>query len=506
MFTALPFAGRLRVGPMRLDLEELLSGIGRPRIAVLGDSMVDEYVWGEVERISPEGPVPVLRVARREHRAGGAGSVVTNLAVLKADVRFFSVRGDDSAGERLVRMLEAHGARMDGVVVEAGRPTTLKARLIGYVQHANRAMQQILRVDEEVKKPIQPKTLSMILERFRAQAHEFDVVLVSDYHKGLISGSLLAAMREAAPRVPFLVDPALREDYSLYRGCNLICPNRYEASRASGLPCEDLAGCARASRKLLEELEIDSIALTMDSEGIYLEERGGGGSHFPTQARVVADVTGAGDMVLSVLGLVVASGGKLAQAVELSNVAAGIEIRKMGVTPIGREEILQELRYEGHPGVSKVRKRDELIPLIQAARESGKKIVFTNGCFDLLHPGHHQLLHGASREGDVLVVAINSDASVKRLKGPRRPKIREEERMFMIASLSCVDYVTSFDEDTPIPLLEALKPDVLVKGAEYKEGVVVGRELVEGWGGRVAFVSQLPGISTTAILEDRLAL
>ncbi len=488
---------------MRPDLEALLSSIGRPRIAVVGDALVDEYVWGEVERISPEAPVQVLRVARREHRSGGAGSVVTNLAALKADVRFFSVRGDDSAGERLVRMLESEGARTDGLLVEPGRPTTLKARIMGYVQHANRAVQQILRVDDEVTRPVEPGTVSAILARFRAQAHELDAVLVSDYRKGLVSGSLLNALREAAPRVPFLVDPALLEDYSIYKGSHLICPNRYEASRASGIDCSDLAGCARASEKLLRELDLGSVALTMDRDGIHLSERGGRSTHFSTKARVVADVTGAGDMVLSVLGLVTAAGGTLAQAVDLANVAAGIEIRKIGVVPVSREELLQELRYDGHPGVGKIKSREQLAPVLRAAQAAGKRIVFTNGCFDLLHPGHHHLLHGAAREGDLLVVAINSDASVKRLKGPGRPKIREEERLLMIASLACVDHVTCFDEDTPIPLLEALHPDVIVKGAEYSDGVVVGRELVESWGGRVAFVSQIPGISTTAILGDR---
>ena len=488
---------------MRRDLISFFEGIERPRIAVVGDAIVDEYVWGDVARVSPEAPVMVLQVARREYRAGGAGSVVTNLAALKADVRFFSVRGEDGAGERLRSLLEKDGADTTGLVVEPNRPTTQKTRHMGYVQHANRAVQQLLRVDDEVRESIRDTTQSAILERFRARAADLDAVLVSDYHKGLVSGGLLRSLQAAAPGVPFLVDPALVDDYSLYEGCHLICPNRYEAGKASRIDCNDFAGCAAAAEKLARDLRIDAVALTMDRDGIWLHERASEGRHFPTRARTVADVTGAGDMVLSILGLATAAGGTLAQAVELANVAAGIEIRKVGVTPLSRSEILQEMRYEGRPGAGKIKTLEELVPIAQQAREAGRTVVFTNGCFDLLHAGHRHLLQGAAREGEVLIVAANSDASVRRIKGPGRPRTKEEQRLLDIADLSSVDYVICFDDDKPLALLEALRPHVLVKGEEYREGVVVGRELVEGWGGRVAFVSQIPGISTSSLLGDR---
>jgi D-beta-D-heptose 7-phosphate kinase/D-beta-D-heptose 1-phosphate adenosyltransferase len=328
----------------------------------------------------------------------------------------------------------------------------------------------------------------------------FDAVLVSDYHKGLISAELLVRLREAAPDLPFFVDPALMKDYSLYRGVNLICPNRYEAGLATGLETEDVSCCREAARKLAAELDVAAVAVTMDRDGIFLHERQGVDLHFPTKARVVADVSGAGDMVLSLLGAVGAAGGTLEQAVELANVAAGIEVRKMGATPVPRAEMLQELRYGGHPGAAKIKKLEELLSSVKTARQAGKSIVFTNGCFDLLHFGHQHLLSGAAQEGDVLIVAVNSDASIRRLKGPDRPQTEEEVRLLMLAWGEAVDYVISFDEDTPIPLLEALRPDVLVKGDEYRTGIVVGREVVEGYGGRVAFVSQLPGISTTALI------
>jgi D-beta-D-heptose 7-phosphate kinase/D-beta-D-heptose 1-phosphate adenosyltransferase len=483
------------------QLARLLAGIGRPRIAVVGDAILDEYVWGEVERISPEAPIPVLRVSRRELRAGGAGSVVSNLARLGAEVRFFSVRGGDAAGERLLGILAGEGAGVGGIVVEEGRPTTSKTRYLGYVQHADRALQQILRTDDEVRQPIERETIRRIAGIFRDGAGELDAVLVSDYHKGLVSEELLGLLRQAAPGVPFLVDPALADDYSLYRGAFLICPNRYEARRASGIACGDVAGCSRAAEKLARELGLGSVALTMDRDGIYLYERSGRSRHFPTKARVVADVTGAGDMVLSVLGLVIAAGGPLDQAVELSNIAAGIEVRRIGVTPLSRAEILQEILYEGHPGAEKLKKLAELVPIIGAAREAGKTIVMANGCFDLLHFGHLHLLQGAAMEGDVLVVAVNSDASIRRLKGRDRPAIPEEDRLLAIAGLEAVDYVFPFEDDTPIPALETLRPHVLVKGEEYRNGIVVGREVVEGYGGRIAFVSQVPGISTTALLK-----
>jgi D-beta-D-heptose 7-phosphate kinase/D-beta-D-heptose 1-phosphate adenosyltransferase len=486
---------------MSTELSRFIEGIGRPRIAVIGDAILDEYIWGEVERVSPEAPIPVLRVTSREYRTGGAGSVVSNLARLGADVRFFSVRGADSAGSRLQELLIKAGANLEGLVVEEGRPTTLKARHIGFVQHAHRAVQQLLRVDEEVRDPVSDPTVAAILGHFQAQASDLDAVLVSDYQKGLVSRRLLAGLEEIAPRTPFLVDPALMKDYSPYRGSRLMCPNRYEASLASGVGCNDVEGCARAAEKLSRELDVAAVAVTMDRDGIFLYQRDGLARHFPTRARVVTDVTGAGDMVLSVLGLTVAAGGALPQAVELANVAAGIEVRKVGVTPVSREEIVQELLYEGHPFVEKVKKLEDLVPLIARARAAGKTVVFTNGCFDLLHLGHHHLLNGAAREGEILVVAVNSDESVRRLKGPGRPRIPLEERMLMIAGLEAVDYVVAFDEETPIPLIQALRPDVLIKGGEYRQGIVVGREIVEGYGGRVAFVDQIPGFSTTSLLS-----
>jgi D-beta-D-heptose 7-phosphate kinase/D-beta-D-heptose 1-phosphate adenosyltransferase len=453
-----------------------------------------------VERISPEAPVPVLRQRRSEFRPGGAGSVVRNLVHLGASVSFFSTRGPDADGEALATLLGQGNTDLAGFIAEEQRRTTVKTRFMGYVQHADRAQQQILRVDDEVHTPVSEETVGRLYEAFSVQASQLDAVLISDYNKGLITAELIRALRLAAPDLPFLVDPAVLDDYELYRGVYLICPNRYEAARASGLSCNDTDGCARAARHLIERFDLHSVALTMDRDGIYLIQENGVDQHFPTRARRVSDVTGAGDMVLSVLGLAIAGGGTLEAAVDFANVAAGLEVRRVGVTPLSREEILSEARYQGNPAVGKIKKVDELLPLVEAARNAGRQVVFTNGCFDLLHRGHHHLLHGASSEGDLLIVALNSDASVRRLKGEGRPAISQEDRTIMLADLEVVDYVTCFDDDTPIPLLESLRPDVLVKGEEYRDGVVVGREVVEGYGGRIAYVAQLPGFSTTGLL------
>jgi D-beta-D-heptose 7-phosphate kinase/D-beta-D-heptose 1-phosphate adenosyltransferase len=489
---------------MTSDLLGTVRSWGRPRVGVIGDLMLDEYVWGDVERISPEAPIPVLRVSRRQHRAGGAGSVIVDVARLGAEVHAFSWLGSDAAGDRVAEIFRAEACVLDGVVRDATRRTTLKSRHIGYVQHADRAMQQILRVDEEDRSPLAGERRGAILDAFRRVASKLDVVLISDYQKGLLDEEFVQEILRAARGVPVLIDPARSGNYAPYRGATLICPNRYEAELASGIACRDLDGSRRAAEKLLGDLDLEVVVITLDRDGIWLATRSGESRHVPTRARNVADVTGAGDMVLAVLGMAAASGCGWHDAARLANVAAGIEIRHIGVTPISRDELAQELLFEGHRAADKLRSAEDLHRIVGEARKGGKRVVFTNGCFDLLHLGHHEVLHGARQEGDLLIVAVNSDTSVRRLKGPTRPAIPQDRRIRMLAGLEFVDCVTVFDEDTPNHLLELLQPDVLVKGGEYrdrKEGVV-GREIVEAYGGRVAFVEQLPGWSTTRLLGE----
>ncbi len=485
-----------------LQLIETLTKIKKPRLLVVGDLILDEYVWGGVERISPEAPIPVLKVSRRERRPGGAGSVVANLAVLGADVHVLGAVGDDAAGEQLIQHFQGEGATTDLIGRLEGHTTTLKTRHLGFVQHADRAVQQLLRVDAEKTGPLPEKFIDGLLNQLFECIEDFDAILISDYDKGLLTDRVTQKIiQRAAGKVPVLADPAPLQSYERYRGSFLICPNRYETQKASEIVCSDVRGCSKAGSELSRRLDIDHVAVTMDRDGIFLCNVAESNVHYSTEARVVSDVTGAGDMVLSMLGLVIGSGEGVDVAIRLANVAAGLEIRCLGSTPIPRDEMINEMVYQGHTGASKLKTREELIELTQKHRERGDQVVFTNGCFDLLHFGHHHLLQRAKSYGDILVVAVNSDSSVKRIKGGNRPINKERERMLMLSGLECVDYVVTFEDETPIPLLEVLKPDILVKGEEYRDGRVVGQELVEGYGGRIELVEQIPGISTTALVE-----
>ena len=487
---------------MTSQLSRIVEGFGRPRIALVGDLMLDEYIWGDVKRISPEAPIPVLRVGRREIRPGGAGSVAVNLARLEVDVSVFSVVGEDRAGDRILSVLEADGCGIGGVIRESGRPTTLKARHMGYVQHSHRAIQQMLRVDEEDLSPVSSALADELLEKMFAGGETWDAVLVSDYGKGLVTGRIMEGIRERTGSSPVLVDPARISDYSTYQGASLVCPNRFEAELASGVGCQDIAGCAEAAGKLRKEFDLGSVIVTMDRDGMFLDQGGGEPAHFPTRARVVADVTGAGDMVLAILGTSVAAGNTVEVGVQAANLAAGIVIRQFGVVAVSRRELLDEIRDQGNPAAGKLKSLEDLSNILSRQKQEGKKVVLTNGCFDLLHPGHHYLLNEARREGDILVVAVNSDSSIRKLKGEGRPRIEETDRLKMLAGLEAVDYVVLFEEDTPQGLIEELVPDVLVKGGDYRDEVVVGRDLVESKGGRMVFVDRLPGLSTTELLAE----
>ena len=329
------------------QLSRIVEELGRPRIALVGDLMLDEYIWGDVQRISPEAPIPVLRVGRREVRPGGAGSVAVNLARLDAEVCVFSVIGEDTAGDKALSVLEGEGCDVSGVIRDQGRPTTLKARHMGYVQHSHRAIQQMLRVDEEELSPVSSAVTAELLERLFARDEKWDAILVSDYDKGLVTARLMEGIRERGAGVPVLVDPARVSDYSSYMGASLICPNRFEAELASDIECQELSGCQEAAVKLLENFGLGSVVITMDRDGMFLEQGETGRRHFPTRARMVADVTGAGDMVLAILGISAAAGCSAEVGVQLANIAAGIVVRQFGVVAVSRDELLQEIQDQG---------------------------------------------------------------------------------------------------------------------------------------------------------------
>ena len=474
------------------------------RVIVVGDVMLDELLYGDAERLSPDAPVPVLRVRRSDHRAGGAANVCLNLAALGGAVSVLGVTGTDPEGDRLRASLDASGIDTSGLVADESRPTTVKRSLIGLAQH--RHPQKMFRVDFESSEPISEAVRSRMLAAFEAQLAEVDAVCIEDYNKGVCSPELCAAVIDRARRAgkPVLVDPAAIDDFTRYRGATTITPNRTEAERATGLTTDSESSAERnasLARKLLETCELDAVVLTLDRHGALLLERGGEPTLIPTVAREVYDVTGAGDMVLAGLAASISCGLDWREAVGIANAAAGLEVEIFGVEPIPlprlRHAIMrQEGRLQG-----KRRTLDQLLVEVDAVRRSGGKVVFTNGCFDIIHTGHVTLLEKAAAFGDMLIVALNTDASVARLKGPTRPINALEDRARVLGALGAVDAVIEFDEDTPLRLIEAIKPEVLVKGGDYTRESVVGHEIVEAAGGRVQLIDLVDGKSTTGTIE-----
>jgi D-beta-D-heptose 7-phosphate kinase/D-beta-D-heptose 1-phosphate adenosyltransferase len=489
---------------MSSDLIDLVQRLGRPRVLVVGDLMLDRYVWGNAARISQEAPVLLLHADRREERLGGASSVATMLRALGAEVALAGVVGGDADGERVRRQLSDLGIDQAAVLTDAGRPTTVKERYIGRAQQKH--PQQILRVDYESRAAVSAVVEDELSLRVLAQLRQADVVLISDYDKGVCTPGLLAAViagaRACGRRV--LADPIRGGDYSKYRGCSAVTPNRLEAALAAGrdIPSPDAA--LTAAEQLRDTLDLEVAIVTLDKDGMALAGRDGLRAVFPTRPRQVYDITGAGDMVLSVLGLALASGAAYEAAIRLANVAGGLEVERIGVATVTRDEILHDLLHgEAGPAAS----GSKLLPLpvlvgeMERRRRAGQRIAFTNGCFDVLHAGHVQYLQEARAQADVLVVGLNADASVRALKGPSRPVNPQEARAAVLTGLQAVDYVTIFHEPTPIELIRALRPEVLVKGADYRKEQVVGTEFVESYGGRVHLAAVREGFSTTGLLQ-----
>lgn len=482
------------------DLAGIVRGLGRPTVVVVGDAMLDRYVFGEVSRVSPEAPIPVLKVLTEEERAGGAASVALNAAVLGARTRLVGYRGDDEAGRSLVGLLGKQGVDASGLVATAARPTTLKTRMVA-AGRSHRNRQQVVRVDREDASAYAAGDEKRLLAAYDKALRGAAGVIVSDYAKGVVSAAVARHVidRARAAGVPVVVDPK-GSDYAKYRGATAVTPNRAETAQATGIEPRDAKTTLAAGRSLLEAAGVDAAVVTLDKDGIALVERSGHEELVPTTPREVFDVTGAGDVVIATLGVALADGRSLADAVHLANVAAGVEVAKVGAVPVTRDEILAAL------GASDGRRHcvlplDALLRELATLRAQGRSVVFTNGCFDLLHAGHVRYLAFAKREGDVLVVGLNSDASVRRLKGAGRPVNPQDDRAEVLAALESVDFVTVFDEDTPARLVEAVLPDVLVKGQDWADKGVVGREVVEASGGRVVLAPLLEGRSTTAMVE-----
>jgi D-beta-D-heptose 7-phosphate kinase/D-beta-D-heptose 1-phosphate adenosyltransferase len=489
------------------DLAELVQNLGQPRVLVVGDLMLDRYVWGDAERISQEAPVILLHADRREERLGGASSVATLLRALGARVALAGVVGPDHDGERIRSILLDLGVDDEAVLVDPDRPSTVKERYIGRAQH--RHPQQMIRVDYEVRNPLSASLEHLLAQAISRQLRQTDVVLVSDYDKGVCSAGLLAATiaqaRSHGLRV--LADPLRGSDYRKYHGCSAITPNRLEAGLATGSVLHNTEAALSSAAQLRERLDLEAAIVTLDKEGMAMVHADGRAEVFPTRPRQVYDITGAGDMVLAVLGMALAAGADYDPAIRLANLAGGLEVEKIGVATVTREEILRDLlhggsgRAEKGPGLEKVRDRASLQVELQGRRGLGQRVAFTNGCFDVLHAGHVQYLQEARAQADLLVVGLNSDAGVRALKGPGRPVHSAEERALVLSALEAVDYLVIFAEPTPLELIQALRPDVLVKGADYHRGNVVGADLVESYGGRLHLAGLREGCSTTGILK-----
>lgn len=482
----------------RIDVENFLARLAGMKVLVIGDLMLDEYLWGNAERISPEAPVQVVDLTGEDLRLGGAGNVICNLAALGCAVHAASVLGDDEDGRRLRRILEAQGVDTGGVLSSAGRKTGRKTRILA-------SNQQVLRFDRESRDPLNAGDERSLAEYVQSVATEFRAILVSDYLKGVLTPGLLRAIIHVGKEhgIPVVVDPK-GTDYHKYRGATVLTPNRKEAQAASGISITDAVTLHQAGRKLCDDLDLGALVLTRSEEGMTIFFGDGREEHLPTQAREVYDVTGAGDTVLAFLGAGLACNLPLAEAARISNLAAGIVVGKVGTSVVAPDELLDAFSHLHHDSDLKIRGRESLARILEEERRRGKKVVFTNGCFDLLHVGHVKYLQRARQLGDLLVLGLNSDASVQRLKGPRRPLIGEEERGHILAALHCIDYVVLFDEDTPLELIGSLRPHILVKGGDYTPEGVVGKELVESWGGRVELIQFVDGKSTTSIIDKVL--
>ena len=492
---------------------------------VVGDLMLDRLTHGDIDRLCNDAPVPVLAVSHTEQRPGGAANVCLDMAVMMGTVHCFGVVGNDEAGRALDGELRARNIGTAGVIADASRPTTVKQSLIGLAQH--RHAQKMFRLDYESREPIGDAVADKLLEKFASALAGCDVVCIEDYNKGVCTAYLCRKVIELSRKAgkPVMVDPAAIADYSKYRGCSTVTPNRDEAVLAAGKPTGDAAkpeAYAELAEKLLRELEMDAAVITLDKQGAMLLETNGDARVVPTVARQVYDVTGAGDMVLAALAAGRANGMGWFDAVRFANAAAGLEVEQFGVVPIPLDKIHRDILSRENASAGKHRSLDALLVELRALRGSAgseaigggglgagaefakhKKpsVVVANGCFDVLHAGHVSLLRRAAALGDFLVVAINDDASVRRLKGPERPIYSQDDRAALLGELECVSAVVVFSDDTPENLIRAIKPDVLVKGAQYDLDKIPGAKFVLEYGGRVELLEVIPGRSTTGTVS-----
>jgi D-beta-D-heptose 7-phosphate kinase/D-beta-D-heptose 1-phosphate adenosyltransferase len=481
-------------------LIEALEAPARPVIAVVGDAILDRYVYGSASRLSPEAAVPVIEVERVEESLGGAAAVAHMVAALDSEVYISGLVGNDPDGKLLCRLCDLADVRCSFLVTDRqGRPTTVKERYMAVT--AGKPPQQLLRCDREDRTPMRPEmALDFDDKCWPGRASRCDVTLISDYNKGVCSEELVKPLikRCRDEGKPVIVDPAKGTDWSKYRGATLLKPNRVEASLATGVIINRPEDAFRAAGKLIDTLKVEGVLVTLDKDGMVLLTQDGYCKTIEARPRRIYDITGAGDMVLAALGVGLAKGLPMDEAAVLANHAAGLAVERPGVAILSRRDLILDLAEHAEPP-SKAKQPTvaQLADMLARRRRDGK-VVFTNGCFDLLHLGHVRLLEEAASLGDCLVVGVNSDESVRRLKGPSRPLQSQEDRCAILAALECVDAVVVFDEDDPLALISGLKPDVLVKGGDYRLDEVVGHELVP----ETVIVPLVEGRSTTALVAS----
>ncbi len=485
------------------DLSILLSNLGQAHVVVVGDVMLDRFVFGQVDRISPEGPIPVFQISGEDRMVGGAGNVARNLAALRVPSEMIGVVGNDASGREVADLVAAEGVDPARLVIDGTRQTTVKTRFTA-------AGQQMLRADQEDAGDVNDDITRRIIDHLKAVLTKDSVLVLSDYGKGVLTPACLSALigHALTLSVPVLVDPKGR-DFRRYWGATVLTPNLKELSVAAGRSLSDDDDIVTAAQDVINKSGLQALLVTRSSDGMTLVTNDCDVTHQATEAREVFDVSGAGDTVVATLAAALGAGAPLADAMALANQAAGIVVGKVGTAAVHLSDLTQSVQGNSQAGAGgKLLDQDALKDRIAVWRRQGLRVGFTNGCFDLLHPGHISLLTQAKAACDRLVLGLNSDASVRRLKGPERPVQTEVSRATVLSGLAAVDVVTLFDEDTPLALITALVPDVLIKGADYTKDEVVGADVVEAAGGRVVLAQLLDGHSTTATVgklksEDR---
>jgi len=477
------------------SLSHKIRDFPKVRVLCLGDVMLDEFVYGESTRLSPEAPIPVLKVRRKTLMPGGAGNLVRNITTLGAVGTLIGLVGKDEMAVSLRQEIDELDRFRVHLVPCSDRMTTIKTR---YVVGG----QQMLRTDVENCAPVEGELAERVLSIFEAELEHADIIVLSDYAKGLLSDAVVRPAIELAVSrgKPVIADPKSK-DFSRYSGVEVLLPNAAELSAATGMPCTTDAEAAAAAEAARREAGLENLLVTRSRQGMTLARTNGEVIHLPARAREVHDVSGAGDTVAATMAVALAAGIELEDAAKLANVAAGLVVAKVGTATVYPRDIVAEIHKTDMISVcGEIVTLNQCLELVEGWRTQDLKVGFTNGCYDLVHPGHISLLTQAKASCDRLVVGLNSDASARRLKGPGRPVQSETARSIVLASLSAVDLVILFDEDTPLRLIEAIRPDVLVKGADYTRERVVGADFVSGYGGEVVLAEIQDGYSTTSTI------